>query len=126
MFDISTARRDALIDEWAPKLVRRGWGPAAVFLLEAHKPLSGIGAHGVVLVQPILGPLLSFDLNEVAAFIRQADNVERLIQRVEALEEERKQEEERLRIRRQEIRRRARRIHRIRRRRERQGGDRPA
>lgn len=109
MFELSDERRDELVEQWARWLVDRGFGTAAVFMLEAHKPIAGVGAHAVLAFGPLLGPLVPLDPNELAAFMHHGDNVERLIQRVEALEEARQNEQSRQRRRQREIRRRARR-----------------
>jgi hypothetical protein len=89
MFELSDARRDELIERWAQAAVRRGLGAAAIFMLEAHKPVAGIGAQAVLAFQPMLAAFLSWNLDEVAAFLYHSDNVERLIRRIEVLEEER-------------------------------------
>lgn len=89
MFELPPARRDELIERWAHAVVRRGLATAAVFLLEAHKPLAGIGSQALLAFQPLLAAFLSWNLEEVAAFLYAGENVERLIRRIEALEEER-------------------------------------
>jgi len=91
MFELSEARRDELIERWAARIVDRGLGTAAVFLLEAHKPLAGIGAQAVLGFQPLIEPLLRINAGELAAFMRHADNIERLVLRIEKLDQERRQ-----------------------------------
>lgn len=90
MFELSDERRDELVELWAPWIVDRGLGTTAVFLLEAHKPLAGIGAHAVLGFRPIVEPLLRVDAAELAAFLRQPDNIERLVLRIEELEQQRR------------------------------------
>lgn len=119
MFEITDERRDELVELWARKIVDRGIAGPAIFMLEAHKPLAGIGANVAVAFQPLLAPLVSFNLHEVAAFMHQRDNVELLEQRIEALEEERRARLQARQRRRREARRRARRIRALRRRRDR-------
>lgn len=92
MFELDEVRRDELVEAWARRLVDRGLAVPAVFLLEAHKPLAGIGAHAVVAFQPLLSAVFSLNFGEVAAFLRSADNIERLIRRIEDLERARKGE----------------------------------
>lgn len=116
VFELSESRRDELVESWAQRVVARGLGTAAVFLLEAHKPLGGLGAQAVVAFQPLLTPLVPLNVGEVAAFMRQADNVERLVLRIEQLEHERNEHLARQRRRAAEVRRRARRIRKLRRR----------
>lgn len=115
MFELDDARRDELVEKWAHMLVDRGFGVAGVFLLEAHKPLSGFGAHAALAFQPLITPLINLNVNEVAAFMRRTENVEMLIRRVEALEHERNAVRDAADERRREIRRRARRIKALRR-----------
>jgi hypothetical protein len=91
MFELSEARRDELVAHWAARIVGRGLGSAAVFLLEAHKPVAGIGAQAVVAFQPMIEPFLRIDASELAAFMRDAESVERLIARIEELDEQRRQ-----------------------------------
>lgn len=118
MLELDPARRDELIELWAHKLVGRGLGTAAVFLLEAHKPLAGLGSQAIVAFQPLLTPLVPINVGELAAFMRSADNVEQLVLRVEQLEADRAAAQEAAQRRTAEIRRRAKRIRRIRRRRQ--------
>lgn len=117
MFELDSSRRDELIELWAHKLVDRGLGTAAVFLLEAHKPLAGLGSQAIIAFQPLLTPLVPINVGELAAFMRSPENVEQLVLRVEELEAARAAAQEAERRRTTEIRRRARRIYRIRRRR---------
>ena len=117
MFELSDARRAELIEGWAKRLVDRGLGPLAVFLLEAHKPLGGIGANAVMAFQPVLDNLLPVHSAEFAAFINHPDNIERLILRVEALADERAAAQQAEREHAKEVRRRARHLRKLRRRR---------
>ena len=93
MFELSEARRDELVERWAARIVDRGLGTAAVFLLEAHKPLAGIGAHALVGFQPLVEPFLRIDTGELAAFMRHPENIERLIRRIDALDEQRRNQQ---------------------------------
>ncbi len=117
MFELDEHRRDQLIEVWARKIVDKGLATAAVFMIEAHKPVAGIGAHATLAFQPLLSPLLRVDLGELAAFMYRPDNLERLLQRIEGLERERTAAEEASRRRTAEVRRRARRIRALRKRR---------
>ena len=94
MFELSEARRDELIELWATRIVDRSLGTAAVFLLEAHKPLAGIGAHAVLGCRPIIEALLPVNAGELAAFLRDRDNIERLVLRVEELDRHRRDRRE--------------------------------
>ena len=121
MFELSDTRRDELVEQWAQKIVQRGFAIAAVFLLESHKPLAGIGANLTIAVQPLLAPLVSMNLDELAAFMNKPRNVELLMERIESLEHEREATASAARARQSEVRRRARRIARLRRQRRRSG-----
>lgn len=94
MFELSEARRDELVEDWATRIVDRGLSTAAVFLLEAHKPLAGIGAHVALGIKPIIESLIRVDAAELAAFLRDPENVERLIARVEKLDRQRRKHRE--------------------------------
>jgi hypothetical protein len=87
MFEITDARRDELVERWAQEIVRRRLATPAIFLLEAHKPLGGLGANAVVAFQPLLGSFLRWNLEELAAFMYHSANIEKLIRRIETLEE---------------------------------------
>jgi hypothetical protein len=107
VFEIDPRRRDELVDSWAARIVGRGMGTIAVFLLEAHKPVAGLGAHAALAFRPVLSAVTSLDVVEAAAFFHDVDNVERLLTRIEELERKRLD-------RRTAMRRRAKRIHRLR------------
>lgn len=115
MFELDDARRDELVEAWGRRLVARGLGAAAVFLLEAHKPIAGITAQATVAFQPLIQPLIPLNLGELAAFMRDVGNIERLIQCIEQLEYERAEQQAARRKRRRLVRRRARRIRALRR-----------
>ena len=93
MFELNERRRDELIEKWAPWIVKRGLGPAAVFLLEAHKPLAGIGAHAMLGMRPIVEALAPIDAGELAGFMRNPENLELLIQRIEEQNEQRQDDD---------------------------------
>jgi len=89
VFELDERRRDELIEEWASRIVQRGLAAPAVFFLEAHKPLAGIGAHLLLAFAPLIGSLVRLNVGELAAFLRQSDNLDRLLARIEALEGQR-------------------------------------
>lgn len=113
MFELDDTRRDELVETWSRRLVANGLGPAAVFLLEAHKPLAGLSAQTLVAFGPLLTPLIPVNVGEWAAFLRDGDSVERLIRRIEQLIAEREQRDAALHRRRRAIIRRARRIRKL-------------
>ncbi|MBN2448513.1 MAG: hypothetical protein JXO22_17430 [Phycisphaerae bacterium] len=115
MFELTDERREELVGRWARKIVDRGIATAAIFLLEAHKPLGGISAQATIAFQPIIGAFATFNVHELAAFMREPDNVERLVLRIEELDRERTAERKAAEKRHREVRRRAKRIRRLRR-----------
>ncbi len=84
-------RRDkerALVDALALRASRAGYGPAAIFLAEAAKPLGGLGANLLRLSAPALGPLLEPGrLENLACLLEDRENLERLAAKVEAFDE---------------------------------------
>jgi hypothetical protein len=90
MFELSDVRRDELVERWATRITDRGLGPTAVFLLEAHKPLAGISAQLLLGFRPIVEVLLRVNATELAAFVRYRDNIERLVLRIEELDQHRR------------------------------------
>jgi hypothetical protein len=90
MFELSEPRRDELVERWATRIVDRGWSTAAVFLLEAHKPLAGISAQLLLGFRPLLEALLPVDASELAAFVHRRDNIEQLVCRIEELDQQRR------------------------------------
>ena len=92
--ELSAARRDELVETWAQGIAARGLGAAAVFLLEAHKPLAGLGAQAVRAFQPLLANVLRLNIEELAAFMSDDENVERLARRIEEVQRERTEQED--------------------------------
>ncbi|UCF78115.1 MAG: hypothetical protein JSW03_08375 [Candidatus Eiseniibacteriota bacterium] len=84
---------DALIDAVANRVVRMGLGVPAIFFLESSKPLSFLGSQLLVFLEPFVKTF--FDIKSYDRFytlMENRDNVEKLIQRVEDLEEQQKEE----------------------------------
>jgi hypothetical protein len=88
MHPLEPHRRDQLIEQWAQAAVRSGLGSLAVFLLEAHRPLAPLGSQVLLGVQPTLALLCRIDATEVAAFLDDPENVERLMRRIEELRDD--------------------------------------
>ncbi|MCL6581967.1 MAG: hypothetical protein K6U08_10250 [Firmicutes bacterium] len=80
-------REGFLVDSLAEEFTRAGLGRVAVFVAEASKPLAGLGAHLIRLLDPVLGVVADpLRLANLACLIERRGNLERLIRRVEALE----------------------------------------
>ncbi|MCK4414102.1 MAG: hypothetical protein KAY32_11205 [Candidatus Eisenbacteria sp.] len=80
---------EELINAVAGRVVRMRLGVPAVFFLESTKPLSFVGSQVLVFLQPFVEAFLTIrNYQRFAALIEDRENIERLIQRVEALDEE--------------------------------------
>ncbi|MEN6371033.1 MAG: hypothetical protein ABFD64_03385 [Armatimonadota bacterium] len=79
-----------LAEEVAAMIVKRRLETPAVLFLEMHKPLSFIASQGMIVAMPFLAPLLGPEkVSKFSRFLRERENIERLIQRIEELSEER-------------------------------------
>jgi hypothetical protein len=88
--EITDAERDALIESLAGNVVRRRLEMPAVFLLEAHRPLSFLASQALLLSAPLLGSFVGFrEVNRFGYFLAERDNLGRLIDRIEQLARER-------------------------------------
>ena len=77
---------EAAIDRVAQDIVRRNLVTPAILLLEGHKPLAGVIGAASVVFAPFAIPFVGFDrYADVSRLLSQRENVERLIQRIEAL-----------------------------------------
>jgi hypothetical protein len=94
VFELDQKRRDELIEQWARRIVEGGLAAPAVFLLEAHKPLAGIGAQLLLAFAPLIGSLVRLNVGELAAFVRRPDNLDLLLARIETLEAQRAEGED--------------------------------
>ena len=89
--DISVERRDEVLTKIAQKIVDMRLTPVAVVMLESSKPLSFVGSQLMVFFQPIVTSLFPFrQYDEVAALLEERANVEALIQKIEELEDGRR------------------------------------
>lgn len=84
----SAERREERIEQLAQWLNRWRLGIPAIALLEAHKPLSFVSSQTLLAAEPLATMLFGrVPIGEYAALLEDAENVERLIRRLEALEE---------------------------------------
>jgi hypothetical protein len=89
--DISVERRKEILTKIAQKVVDLKLTPVAVVILESSKPLSFVGSQLMVFMQPIVTSVFPFhQYDEVAALLEDRTNVEALIQRIEELEDGRR------------------------------------
>lgn len=81
---------EALIDAVARKVVQRRLEVPAVFFLEMNKPLSFIMGQSLLVAMPFLAPLLGIHrVEQLSQLLQDRENVDRLIERIEELSEER-------------------------------------
>jgi len=90
--DIDPKTIEEFINKIAKKIVELKLSVPAIFFLESIKPISFIGSQALVFFRPIV--LAAFNIpNAYDIFIRimeDRENVEKLIQKIEQLEEENK------------------------------------
>jgi len=92
LFQTDPAGRDEgeIIDEIARRVVREGMGSAAIVFLESSKPVSFLGGQAALAATPILGGFIEPSrLERYADLFSSRAFIERLIQRIEEVEEER-------------------------------------
>jgi hypothetical protein len=88
--DIPEARRAALLEKIARRIVDLRLSTLAIVLLESVKPLSFFGSQAMIFLQPIFRAVFSYsEYDEIAALMEERSNLERLIQEIERLEDER-------------------------------------
>jgi hypothetical protein len=89
--ELTDRRRDELVEKAAQAVVRRRLETPAALVLEMHKPISVIGANLVLLGTPLAAPFLGWKFcDELAFFLMDRGNLERLAKRVEELAAERR------------------------------------
>jgi hypothetical protein len=75
---------EALIEQISTAICRRGMALPAVFLLEAHKPLSRLVHSAAQVSQPLLGALCGgFFTSRLVELLESPRNIELLIQSIE-------------------------------------------
>jgi len=83
-------REEALLRKVAEKVVGMGLAVPAVFFLESSKPLSFIGSQALVFFEPFVKAFLNLSsYDRFASMMEDRANVERLIRRIEEIEDER-------------------------------------
>jgi len=89
--DMSVERREEVLTKIAQKVVDLRLTPVAIVMLESGKPLSFVGSQLMVFFQPIVTSLFPFhQYDEFAALLEERSNVESLIQKIEELEDGRR------------------------------------
>ncbi len=89
--ELTSKRRDQMIEKAARAVVNRRLEAPAALVLEMHKPISVIGANLVMLGTPLAAPFLTWRLcDDLALFLMDRGNLERLARRIGELTEQRK------------------------------------
>ncbi len=79
----------ALIESVAQRVVKMGLAAPAVFFLESTKPLSFVGSQVLVFLEPFVKSFLNVaNYNRFVALMEDRKNIEKLMVRVEDLDEE--------------------------------------
>ncbi len=86
---LSEEQKAQLIDALAQQVVKRGLAAPAVLMLTLHRPLAFIGSQATVALAPLLAPFFGFDkIDQYSQLMSERENWDRLIERIEELEEE--------------------------------------
>ncbi|HHY12437.1 MAG TPA: hypothetical protein GX529_07390 [Firmicutes bacterium] len=88
---IDEKRRDELLDAIAKKIKQYGLAVPAIFFLEMNKPFSYIGGQAMHFFAPVVGVFFE-TFEDYAYFFDDRQNVELLIQRIEAIAMEEEEE----------------------------------
>jgi hypothetical protein len=84
----------ALLEAVAQRVVRMGLAVPAVFFLESTKPLSYIGSQALVFLEPFVKSIFNLAAyDRFVALLEDRKNIEKLMQRIEELDEDARQEE---------------------------------
>ncbi len=87
---------EELLDAVAGRMVRMRLAVPAIFFLESTKPLSFLGSQLLIFLQPFVQAFLTIrNYERFAQLMEDRQNVERLIRRIEALDEDTRKEEKR-------------------------------
>ncbi len=89
------AERDALIEMLAQKVHGRGLHAPAILFLEMHRPIAFLTGQSLVLGSGFLAPLFGpQNVQKYSKLLEDRANIERLVQRIEELQEEKPGTEE--------------------------------
>lgn len=80
---------EALLARIADQVVRRRLAPVAILFLESVKPLNFVGSQLMVFMDPILKLFVTIpDYEKLVKLLEERGGIERLIQAIEAREED--------------------------------------
>jgi hypothetical protein len=85
---------EKLLDAVASRVVRMGMAVPAIFFLESTKPLSYIGSQALVFLEPFVKSFLNLaSYDRFVALLEDRRNIEKLLRKIEDLDERTRQEE---------------------------------
>ena len=88
--ELPPEERDHLLERAAQEVIRRRLEAPAILALELHRPLAFLSSQALVVFTPLLAPALGLEiLQKLTRLLEEPSNLDRLIQRIEALAEER-------------------------------------
>ena len=84
---------EALLDAVAARIAKMGLGVPAIFFLESSKPLSFLGSQFLVFIEPFVKTFIDIkNYDKFCLMMEDRNNVEKLILKVEELEEKAREE----------------------------------
>ncbi len=93
--EISEERKEELINFMAEEIVARGLTTIGIISLESIRPVTFLGSQCMVFMQPIVQAFFSFkSYSEIAAFFEEPHNVELVIRKIEQLNKEKMEKEQ--------------------------------
>ena len=90
--ELSGEQRDGLIEKFAQRVVRYQLATPALLFLEMHRPVAFLVGQSLLLGSGFLAPLFGpQNVQQMAKLLEKRENIARLLERIEALEEEKGQ-----------------------------------
>jgi len=88
-----TLDEEGLLDAVATRIAKMGLGVPAIFFLESSKPLSFLGSQFLVFIEPFVKTFIDIkNYDRFCLMMEDRNNVEKLILKVEDLEEKTREE----------------------------------
>jgi hypothetical protein len=84
--DLDPEERDRIIDRIAQEVVKRRLETPAILFLEMHRPLQFLSSQALVVFSPLLAVAFSVpNLEKLSLLMEKRENLDRLLDRIEAL-----------------------------------------
>lgn len=88
--NVSLDDEEAALEQIAQRVVDQGMGAAAIVMLETAKPMGFLGGQAAIMATPLLGGFVPPErIERYAELFSDRQFIERLVNRVEAMEAER-------------------------------------